>query len=389
MQPESVGTVEFSKTQSIAVVLLASVPTLSVFAMPFMLGGLVDRYHLPSSTMAWAITIELILGSLGALMATLQLERFKPGLMTWIAVVCMALCQFGTIVAPNIATLFVLRGILGLAEGLCVSIASGAIARATQAHRLYSIQGFAVVALTLAVFAGLPALSERHGSSAVFVALALLNFLLIPAPYFVPPRHDGRTRESVRRAFDLRTGTLLLIALLAASASNGAWLYFEQIGVALQLPLNEIVNISLVTTATALVAPWLSLRFQRSTSGTKALSAGLIVQATAVYFYAAGSTKTQFLIGALLLNAGIIFVQVDLLGISARHDATGRTSAAVVGIMSYLGVISGTSASSIAVGENNDFVRFAIFNSALFLIAGLAALFYRQDRTRTNTVDAV
>ena len=379
MSTETMHGTKFTLPQSVAVVLLSSIPTLSVFAMPFMLGGLVDRYHLPASTMAWAITIELILGSLGALVVTLRLERLNPRIVASAAVVCMALSQLGTIFAPDVTTLFILRGILGFGEGLCVSLASGAIARAAQARRLYSIQGVVIVALTLAVFAGLPALAERSGSSAVFVALAMLNIVLLPAPLFLSNQKVVARQLSGGSVFDRGSVVLLLVALLAASASNGAWLYFEQIGEALHLRLGEIVNISLVTTATALVAPWLALRSLGRTSGAKPLAGWLILQGIAVFIYAGGYGVPHFVISALLLNAGIIFVQVYLLGMGAAHDPTGKTSAALGGVMSYLAVICGTTASSLAVGEGNNFLRFGIFDAVLFVLAAMTAVMYRRS----------
>jgi len=63
----------------------------------------------------------------------------------------------------------------------------------------------------------------------------------------------------------------------------------------------------------------------------------------------------------------------------AAHDPTGKTSAALGGVMSYLAVICGTTASSLAVGEGNNFLRFGIFDAVLFVLAAMSAVMYRRS----------
>jgi predicted MFS family arabinose efflux permease len=367
----------FSLSESTATVLLGSIPQLSVFVMPFMLGSLVEQYHMPASVMSWAITVELIFGSLGGLAATFLIGKLSPKVTTLFAVLAMIVGQFGTIAAPGIAALFVFRALLGLGEGLSVGFSSGVIAKASQAQKLFSLQGVVSVLMSLIVFAGLPVMQEHSGPQAVFVALGALYVLLLPAPFFVPNDRLQISRSAERARFDGDSLKLMLIALLASSASNGAWLYFEQIPSALHLSLESITHISLVTTVLALFAPWMAYRVLSRISGMRPLVGFLIVQAVAAILFAGGLGVAWFVLGALLLNMGIIFVQVYLLGIGSDQDPTGRTSSALGGILNYAGVICGTAISSVVVGADDNFVRFGIFTGAVFLLATAICATYR------------
>lgn len=308
--------------------------------------GEAGGYLLPLILESVARTFSISEAAVGPIMA-LKYAAFAVaaiGLAPWLgtlsprrgATLALGLIVLGNLLSaaqPALATLIPGRLLVGLGEGSAAAVATAMLARSADPDRAFARVLFAVVLMAMLMFLTLPELMAGQDARLLFLGIALLPLLALPAIPFLSDRvviAPGRERPTRGPVSIPALMVCVALALFSLSA-NAYWVYLERIATGIGMTPTEYGRTFAAAAVFALAGPtsahWLGARQGRMLP----LFAACILVGGAGFLATHAQGAPALVTGVTVSSAALMFGIPYFLGLAADLDPAGRIAAAARG----------------------------------------------------------
>jgi predicted MFS family arabinose efflux permease len=367
-------------SEQVALVLIALIGEYSLLIMPFILGAMMESFHLSEARAGQYVSLQLLAMAIASIVVSTRLragQSVRPLLVIAIAAISIANAVCALHATP--LALALARALTGLGEGAVMAAAGAAVCATANPHRLFWMIGTAVAVVASLALVATPWLMTYAGSRSVFWVLAVVPLMLLPSLSRVP-RLGAASETSlgfIPQGSRWSSTSLLVAFLLLWCGASGLWVYAERIGahqgltaaqIGLWLGIGQLAGI-----AGPLAAAWGGLRL-----GLRwALVAGCLGMAVAAVFFIFGGNAWLYGLGGCLASFWIMFVVPCFRSRMASVDASGRTVAASAGFYTVGFGIAPLIVAAITT-EGQGYAPVAIFCGACFLVSAVLAGGHRR-----------
>lgn len=336
------------------------VGTLSAIIAPLLAGVYMGDLGFSGSVAGWVLAVEFgILALVNFAIAPFmgRISRRKIAIFgTAMALIANAVSVY----SDSSQSLLLIRSFAGFGAGLALAAANASSAGASDPSRLYGHR-LATLALTATlIFIVVPPVIETFGPAFLFVAMAVINLVLIvPILKFPQGSQLKASSASIAHSRSVATtsspdwiiGGLIVSALMIFFLRDTmAYIYLERIGVGIGISRENVGQIIAVSTIIGisgpLIAVWLGKRFGLLRMALiygilgALISHGIVVAGTVSIF-------TMVVLLQPLENLGGYTLHMAL---ASEADPQGRITTACGGV-----VLSSFAASSLVLGYASEF----------------------------------
>jgi MFS family permease len=310
---------------------------LGVYVVPFQIGAWMDGIHYSASQSGLLGTIEIAAMSVTAIVVAPLMLRRSPASVAKVGATIAIAAQLVTASIDQYAILAIARGVVGLGSGLVFASVVAAVAVTRDPDRLMGL-GLAVMNLLfMVVFVLIPYALLWHLHRGLFVGLAVLMIVSIPAYRLLPDRVAAEEHSGVRTP-PTGVGFHVVVhftAIVLLNVGLGAlWGFVERVGVQIGLTVETIGTILSASTLAMIIgslfAGWLGVRVGRA---IPMLVASVLCGASAFGVMTA-DTLMVYAASVMLYGAAYLFLgPYIIVGMSSALDRSGRLAPACGGAM--------------------------------------------------------
>jgi MFS family permease len=310
---------------------------LGVYAVPFQIGAWMDGLHFSASQSGLLGTVEIAAMSITAILVAPLMPRRSPASVAMAGAIVAIVAQLVTASIDQYALLAIARGVVGLGSGLVFASVVAAVAVTRDPDRLMGL-GLAVMNLLfMVVFVLIPYALLWHLHRGLFVALAALMIVSIPAFRLLPDRvvadeHGGVRTPPVGVGFHV---AVHFTAIVLLNAGLGAlWGFVERVGVQIGLTGETIGTILSASTGAMIVgslfAGWLGVRVGRAIP----MLVASVLCGAAAFAVMTADTLMVYAASVMVYGAAYLFISPYIIvGMSSALDPSGRLAPACGGAM--------------------------------------------------------
>jgi len=350
----------------------------SLICMPFIVGGIVERYQLAEG--AAGIVTSLQFATMGLASVVILNRVHKIDRRRWILIgATFILLGHAMAMLSSSWTLFLIgRVITGLGEGTALSIGNATAAGTRRPQKAFSILAMTMVVTAAAVYLLMPPLAERIGPVAVFYVLFLLGLIAfpflvamprhVPAPDYVAPSEKLRVWPLPKLLFGI--GCLF-------AGENAMWAYAERIGVSIGMDMSTIVFAFLATVILSGIGPVLANFTEKSLGYRFPILIAALVAGSANFVLATAGFQSVFFAGIIIANVAYLFLMPYYRSLTAFVDPLGRLAVGSV-VMQTAGTAMAPSLGGGILLLGGGYTGIGLM--AFVLIAGSCALIWNVAR---------
>ena len=330
----------FDHPKAIAAAVILSIVGNAVFmGMPMLVGSLAETLGINEQQLGWLASADLIGIFFASVSVSLIINKVNRQTLAYIGIIVAIIANFFSTLFHDFDSLFAIRVVAGLGEGLCYAIGVASIAGTHKTARNFSILLFGLVAVNAIELYTFPSISDAWGVDGIFIFFCIAFFLTIffirwlPASAHNGLNEEGDTQlEQVNSAIPKWIPWLCLTAVGFVYINVGAfWAFIERLGVDASLSDDFISNTlalgTLFTLSGCVIATWMSKRFGQS----KPLLAAFVVMTSILFLLAFKVNALNYVIAATVFNFCWLFIDVYQLGTIGNIDHSGRYAALVPG----------------------------------------------------------
>jgi len=347
---------------------------LAILGVPLNFSAIIELYSVDVSVATIATTVEIAAIALASLFISFTLPKLNPRLFYVAGVGIAASGQLLTLLMESFDHAVIIRGFVGLGEGVILGIGFASLAQMQGGAKLLGISSGVTAGICFVEFMVVPMLAEHVGSGAVFWFLCAGFILLAPLSFFLPSRKIVRTvvTEASPKKLNSRNISLFLMALLISIGANSLWLYFDQIGKGLGLSPVEVGWIGSISMLVAILVPFI-IGATKKLKGVYPLLLACFMMALTCYVYVAPSSTYLWASVVVYMTVVYLFALAAARVFSADLDSSGSTTAAV-GSADVLGMVVGPVLVALALNLENSLLPLAYFATGALVLCVVPAL---------------
>jgi MFS family permease len=322
----------------LAVVAGNLVGNLSLYVVPLLGGVICRRFHIADDMFGYLISMELAgMAVSPILLASLAAFATRPprAAIAISGVLCILIGNAGMALIWSVPSLFALRLIAGLGEGMVLAVTYRVVVQAALGSRGFSIiqitNGFCLMAIYFAV----PPLAGRFGDRGVFLAMAATVLALGPSILTFrgadrAPLKPGPSQRS-GRGFSAPVLAFLLGWAVFQVSQNGMWAYVERIGTRAGFTLDDIGMGAVLSAVAYTAAPFLALLLGRKFGWLIPLAAACVLTGVCCvgmpYAVSLWVYLSEFVVFSFAMNLAMPYANA----FAAELDPSGRVVTAMPG----------------------------------------------------------
>lgn len=243
---------------------LGTVGNLAAFALPVIVGALVDNLGLNTREGGFVGTAEMIGLGAGTMLFSRVILTVSWRKFATLAILLLAVSNALAPYVPDLYVLYGLRVVSGLGGGMLISMGAAGLSSTRFPERILG-----TVAVVSMLFAGislyvLPMIQQAAGVNAMFMAIALINLSLLFAVPMLPakspyvaaletidvdalkPEHE-EAKDVPEELMPAGTKLIRLSTLagifLYFTAAMAFWVYVERVGVAAEFTTEQVARV--------------------------------------------------------------------------------------------------------------------------------------------------
>jgi len=356
----------FDQPKAILAAVIISIVGNAVFiGMPMLVGSLADTLGFNEQQLGWLASADLMGIFVASIAASLLVNRVNRQLLVYVGITVAILANFSSTIFHDFNTLFIIRIIAGLGEGMCYSVGVATIAGTHKTARNFSILLFVLVAVNAIELYTFPVISDMWGVDGIFLffcAAFVITYFFVP---MLPRSNKEASNQEAEHGENLganqssNQGTnqsnnqhnkteiptwipwLCLAAVACVYINVGAfWAFIERLGVDASLSDDFISNTlalgTLFTLSGCAIATWMGNKYGQS----KPLIGAFAVMTAILFLLAFEVTPVSYVIAATVFNFCWLFIDVFQLGTIGNIDHSGKYAALVPGAQGFTQSIS-------------------------------------------------
>lgn len=328
----------FDQPKAILAAVIISIVGNAVFiGMPMLVGSLADTLGFDEQQLGWLASADLMGIFVASIAASLLVNRVNRQLLVYVGITVAIIANFSSTIFHQFDSLFIIRIIAGLGEGMCYSVGVATLAGTHKTARNFSILLFVLVAVNAIELYTFPSISDKWGVDGIFLffcaAFVMTYFFVRWLPRSNKEASNIETSDQVSKtSIPTWIPWLCLAAVACVYINVGAfWAFIERLGVDASLSDDFISNTlalgTLFTLSGCAIATWMGNKYGQS----KPLIAAFIVMTAILFLLAFKVTPVSYVIAATVFNFCWLFIDVFQLGTIGNIDHSGKYAALVPG----------------------------------------------------------
>jgi predicted MFS family arabinose efflux permease len=326
--------------------------------LPVILGALADTRHIPSASLGWIASAEILGLLLGGLAGTFFTDKFgRRSLGLW-GVLLVAVSHVASM-SPSVGFggLVVARLVGGLGGGAIYAVGVSSLALTPDPAKSVATFSAVLAAIATLEVGVLPVVMGHFGVSGLFyvlIAMAALGMLGIRA---LPRRDAGAAVVSSTNASRIDGASWLILAGMACFhvAPVIYWTYGERIGVGGGIPETTLGIVFTASGILGALACFGTGSMARKLGQVHSLQLCTVVMGIGLLSWLVGSlTPATYLLRACLVGIPWVLGGVFQVNVANEIDPTGRLSA-LVGPAQNVGLMVGPAIASTLLAAGQGF----------------------------------
>ena len=340
----------FDQPKAILAAVVISIVGNAVFiGMPMLVGSLADTLGFDEQQLGWLASADLMGIFVASIAASLLVNRVNRQLLVYVGITVAIIANFSSTIFHQFDSLFVIRIIAGLGEGMCYSVGVATLAGTHKTARNFSILLFVLVAVNAIELYTFPSISEKWGVDGIFLFFCGAFVLTYSFVRWLPRSNKEASVQEIVSGNQLSSKTnipswipwLCLAAVACVYINVGAfWAFIERLGVDASLTDDFISNTlalgTLFTLSGCAIATWMGNKYGQS----KPLIAAFALMTAILFLLAFKVTAVSYVVAATVFNFCWLFIDVFQLGTIGNIDHTGKYAALVPGAQGFTQSIS-------------------------------------------------
>jgi len=364
---------DYSKSELAAVVAAVCIGELGLLTMPFVVGGVAERFELSAGGAGLVSVLQFASMSAVALVLMLTVHRVDRRKLALMAIALTLIADAVAAFSSQWSWFLASRVAMGLGEGALLTIGSAAAAGSSKPQRTFSLVTLGYVLVASAIFLSWPDLHDRFGGIAVFYIVLIgaaigAPFLLALPRLEVTPDSATDLPDSVWRPFPW---ILIGIACLYMGV-NSLWAFSERMGVSLGLDHHSIVKAFLAVAALTWIGPIAANFWQRRQGYRIPIVFGVLVQAVACFLFGSAQSYGMFFVSFVILNIALLYLVPIYRALTAVLDPTGRLAAGSI-VVQTVSTAVGPFIASLALLAGGGYFWVGVYATVLALLSGILA----------------
>ena len=364
---------DYSRLELAAVVAAVCIGELGILTMPFVVGGVAERFGLSAGGAGLASVLQFASMSCVAIVLMLTVHRVDRRKLALMAVILALIADAVAAFSPQWSWFLASRVAEGVGEGALLTVGSAAAAGTLKPQRSFSLVTLGYVLVASAIFLSWPSLHDHFGGIAVFYIV--LIGAAVGAPFLLAIPRLEVTKDaaidapgSVWRPFPW---VLIGIACLYMGV-NSLWAFSERMGVSLGLDHHAIVKAFLAVAAITWIGPIAANYWQRRVGYRKIILYGVMIQAAACFVFGGAQSYAVFFFSFVVLNIALLFLVPIYRALTAVLDPTGRLAAGSI-VVQTVSTAVGPFIASLALLGGEGYFWVGVYATALALLSGVFA----------------
>jgi len=340
----------FDQPKAILAAVIISIVGNAVFiGMPMLVGSLADTLGFDEQQLGWLASADLMGIFVASIAASLLVNRVNRQLLVYVGITVAIIANFSSTIFHQFDSLFIIRIIAGLGEGMCYSVGVATLAGTHKTARNFSILLFVLVAVNAIELYTFPSISDKWGVDGIFLFFCGAFVITYFFVRWLPRSNKEASVQEVNDGDHLASKTaipawipwLCLAAVACVYINVGAfWAFIERLGVDANLSDDFISNTlalgTLFTLSGCAIATWMGNKYGQS----KPLIAAFALMTAILFLLAFKVTPVSYVVAATIFNFCWLFIDVFQLGTIGNIDHSGKYAALVPGAQGFTQSIS-------------------------------------------------
>ncbi|MGO1543533.1 MAG: MFS transporter [Gulosibacter sp.] len=298
---------------------------------PVIASMLAVEYNLSPGSVGLIASVELGCFSLATIPAYLWLRRAN---IRWVSVGCIAVVIAGNVLsamAPSFESLLGLRAITALAAGSITVVILSISAKTTNPSRSYGVFLVAQLGMGAAILLLFPVLFAGRSVSAVYLTLAVLALLCLPASFCLKGHELKKSTEDAITAATpkpaRRTNIFALVCALVAVfgfyfSLGGAWTFMVEIGASGGTEIGLAASMIGIATAAGALIALIATIVGESRYGNLFIMVGYVAMGGSMLLLFGGPGLVRFIIAVFVFKLAWSWLLPFLLSTVSRVGGT-------------------------------------------------------------------
>ena len=301
-------------------------------ALPVWVGALIERYGFDEPHAGGLATLFLVGAVISSLFFARLFNRLNGRVAATIGYALSAIAFAAATQTASWGGLAALHFVAGASAGCALSFTHGAIAHASNPHRLFAIVGLALGVFAILFLGATPNLINAFGGPALFAVFAVVMAVAAIASAIAFPTITARSaagEDIVEEVAHLKPAVWFGIAGISCMALTQAMMFsfLQHIGVDRGFGAEAVTGVLIALGFVNLIPAPLAAYLETRVSPRLVLAIGPILQALIVIAITTSSSFFGYAIPALFFAAVMIFTHTFAFGVLARLDPTARALA--------------------------------------------------------------
>jgi predicted MFS family arabinose efflux permease len=342
-----------------------------LITMPFMLGGVADRFMVTSGVSGLVASLQFGSMAIIAIILSPVVNRINRRAFALVALVLTLAAHLGAIVASEWPLFLASRAAAGVGEGALLTIGTAAAAGTPYPQRTFSLVTLGYVVMGCIVYLSLPSLFEHFGPIAVFYVLLVI--CLVGSPWlFVMPNIQTVERGSEKTGADFwRPSTLILFGIACLYMGvNTLWAFSERIAVDLGIGPHLIGIIFVVMAIVTNIGPIAASICQRRWGYRRAILGGVVFLSLACAALGNALFVAMYFIAIVSLTTGLLYLVPIYRALTAVLDTSGRVAGGSI-VVQTLSTAVGPFLASLALLLGGGYPMIGFYSAALITLSGV------------------
>ena len=364
---------DYSNLELAAVVAAVCIGELGLLTMPFVVGGVAERFDLSAGGAGLVSVLQFASMSSVAIVLMLTVHRVDRRKLALMAIVLTLIADAVAAISSEWSWFLASRVAMGFGEGTLLTIGSAAAAGTLKPQRTFSLVTLGYVLVASGIFLSWPNLHDQYGGIAVFYIVLIGAAIGAPFLLAIP-----RLEVAAEAASDVPGSVwqpfpwiLVGIACLYMGV-NSLWAFSERMGVSLELDHHAIVKAFLAVAALTWIGPIAANFLQRRWGYRKPIVFGVLIQAAACFLFGSAQSYGLFFVSFVILNIALLFLVPIYRALTAVLDPAGRLAAGSI-VVQTVSTAVGPFIASMALLAGGGYFWVGVYATALALLSGVLA----------------
>lgn len=360
--------------------------------MPLLFGAIANNFGANSFQLGTLGTVQLSCSALGAFFLSKLAKTYNGRTLVIVAISIELLLNIASAMTESITSLFILRAMSGLCQGVLLASAAAIAAKNKNTEGIYSLyNSILAVCAVLALFQG-ASIIEQHGHFGGFLVIVVIDLiaLLVIVAHF--PDFDIRAKSTLKnlkitQGYGVLLRPMFALALFGAALS-GMQTFIERLGDWHGGTTIDIGHALALGWCLAIFSPFLVVPFIKKFGGVKALLGSYLFVAMIALSLSLDLSLSYYLMVAAIFTPAALFIESLQFGILGNLDNTGKLAAlgpAAISLGSGVGPFIAGGLVGVFGLQSIGFLACACFVISIFVLFPLAINTYKKNDKKVSS----